>query len=99
MTDEKRGDEIVSVEIGPPVSERRHMAHYELANGQTGYGYVKQPTEGEVLQPNERMIFVNQAREDGRRLVRELYRHGPAQYASKAYRDGWDTVFAKKRSN
>jgi len=86
---------IESVAIGPPSEPGRCHAHYRLADGQEGYGYVKRVVPGKPLQAHERLIEVQPPREDGRQSVRELYRPGPACVATKAYRDGWDAVFGK----
>ena len=98
MSEAKKDDEIVKLGMGPTIGDTT-MAEYELADGRTGYGKVRAPKDGEPLNPGERMLWVDKRGEDGRHPVKELYRVGPAQVASAAYRTNYDAIFGKKEVN
>lgn len=52
--------------------------------------------EGEPLKPGADLMSVSNECRDGWHDVEVLYRSGPAQVATPAYREGYDRIFGKK---
>jgi len=60
-------------------------------------GRVMNVHEGQPIPPGTEMITADSIG-DGRYAIRDSYKAGPAQVATKQYRDGWDRIF-KNASN
>ena len=60
--------------------------------GEPELGSVHPLKDGQPLTPGAELVMMH---EDGRLRVTELGHQGPAQVATKPYRDGWERTFDK----
>jgi len=84
------GDEFVLSTCGQHALRHRPDHTYEI-------GRVMQVRDGQPIPPDTEMTMADSIG-DGRYAIRDSYKIGPAQVATKQYRDGWDRVF-KNASN
>lgn len=103
MSDEPKKElgEITSLHIGSVSPSGIAHADYETIDGERGCGYLRHAHPGKPMRPGERLLDVHGEGSDGKRSVREVYRHpsGPARVTNDAYREGWAACFEKKDAN
>lgn len=63
----------------------------------TGFGTFTEMKEGQPLREGAELIRVEDADEDGWRDVISIYKNGPAQVATPAYRENYDRIFGKQK--
>lgn len=66
-------------------------------DGVTDHCLIYNPKDGEPLPEGAELICVEKPDADGWQASTTLYRNGPAQVATPAYRDGYDRIFGKKQ--
>lgn len=84
------GDEFVI--LPSPEGSRRVMRH--RADHSIQFGTVLDIPEGKPIPPGAEYVHA-ESLGDGRYAVRESITIGPAQVATKQYRDGWDRTFKR----
>jgi hypothetical protein len=80
------------VAVGPLVSEKRRLVLRETETG-LSTGTLGPVQQGKPMVEGAELLDIDY--KTG--CVTVLYRHGPAQVATKAYRNGWDAVFGKEK--
>lgn len=87
------GDSIV---IGPPISDEAHLCVRHTADHQLAVGVVRPVRDGEpigdsavTLEPKGGPLYAVRPTLDPAK--------GPAKIATRAYRDGWDSIFGKRQ--
>jgi hypothetical protein len=93
MTNEK-DDEI---KIGPEVSPGVRAALRRSPDGEVREVAVKIAEEGVPVSPSGELAYIDEGSNDGWHKLISLYKSGPAQVSTPAYRDGYDRIFGKQK--
>lgn len=93
MADDDGREEI---RFGPEIAPGTRVAIRRDAKGEERVVSVCKGDDGKPLLPNTEVASVSAHSEDGWHEVQTLYRNGPAQVATPAYREGYDRIFGKK---
>lgn len=87
--------------IGPVVSPGQRAAVVRREDGTEATGLVRTSQEGRPLSENAECIQVDdcgsQCGGEGWHDMTTLYKHGPAQVATPAYRTGYDRIFGGRQ--
>jgi len=88
------------VRVGLPVAPGVHTIIREKDDGNgtqtTEVGYFAALKNGEAIPDNTEIVLLDEESEGGWRDVKLSHRAGPAQVATRAYRDGYDRIFGKQ---
>lgn len=67
-------------------------------DGKLQAGTFRPAREGEPIPEGHELVYLGDQREDGWYNVAASFRNsGPAQVATRAYRDGYDRIFGKQK--
>lgn len=92
MADNEKG----KIKIGPEIAPGTHAAIRRDADGTERTLSIRSAADGTPMSPNTEIALMSAEERDGWRDVQTVYRNGPAQVATPAYRDGYDRIFGKK---
>jgi len=84
------------VRLGPQVDGVRQVVRNRGVEGEYEVGTFHEIQEGTPMSPGEELVNVGKEDADGWRNVEVIYRNGPAQVSTPAYRKGYDRIFGKK---
>ena len=84
------------VRLGPETGSGRGAA-IRRHDGAVEFGTFMETKEGQPIPEGAELIRVGPEDDDGWRDVTTVYKSGPAQVATPAYREGYDRVFGKKQ--
>lgn len=89
---EKKSDEI---RFGAQIAPGTHVATRRDDEGEREV-VVRTPGDGTPIVPGTEILSVNPKCSDGWHQIQTLYRSGPPQVATPAYRKSYDRIFGKK---
>jgi hypothetical protein len=94
MPDEDADGEI---QFGPEIAPGVHSALRRGPDGEIRQVACGPAKDGTPLRPSSEIVHVSEASEEGWHKVTSLYKSGPAQVATPAYREGHDRIFGRKQ--
>lgn len=95
MTDDNDNDIDFTPEAFDPATGTVHGTRKR--NGKLERGAFSPMREGEELMPGDEIAQIVSSSE-GKLRMRSLYRHkGPSRASNRAYRNGYDAVFGRKK--
>lgn len=85
--------------IGPKHDgSNEHCAVRDRGDGVLERAHFRVAQEGESIPPGSELVLLHPEQcEDGGYDVATCYKSGPAQVATRAYRDGYDRIFGKQK--
>jgi hypothetical protein len=84
------------ISIGPEIAPGAHLA-LRRQGDEIREVVIRPAKDGEPLRPNSELAHVGAPRDDHWRDLTSIYKSGPAQVATPAYREGHDRIFGKKQ--
>jgi len=82
--------------LGPEIEPGRGAAIRRSDKG-VSFGTFVEMKEGQSIPEGAELVHVGAEDDDGWRDVTSIYKSGPAQVATPAYRDGWSRIFGKQK--
>jgi hypothetical protein len=90
-------DEPDEIAFGPEISPGVHVALRRTPDGEIRQVVCSELRDGVSLSPSSEIANVSEGNEDGWYKLTNVYKAGPAQVATPAYREGYDRIFGKKQ--
>lgn len=85
--------------IGPKDDTGQHRAVRDRGDGNLEPAHFRPAKNGEAIPPGSELVFLDPKQgDDGGYDVAASYKSGPAQVATRAYRDGYDRIFGKQKT-
>lgn len=92
MANDEKRDEI---RIGPPIAPGVYSAVRRNDEGESVVA-ISPAKDGDPMHPGTELADISHECRDGWHELRSIYKNGPAQVATPAYREGYDRIFGKK---
>jgi len=90
-------DENDKIAFGPEIAPGVHVAARRSPDGEVRQVAIMPMRDGAPLSPGSEVAHVDEACEDGWHTLTSVYKSGPAQVATPAYREGYDLIFGKQK--
>lgn len=84
------------VKFGSAIDANTCQATRRQANGEVQVGTMSELQDGHPIPEGAELIQVNYRPSNEWHDAETIYKHGPSQVATPAYREGYDRIFGKK---